>query len=44
MGVTHQFAETAVRVSLSDKNTVAEVEQFLVIFNQLYKKFSKIHS
>ena len=44
MGVTHQFAETAVRVSLNHQNTMAEVEQFLVIFNQLYKKFSKIHS
>jgi len=44
MGVTHQFAETAVRVSLNHQNTIAEVEQFLIIFNQLYKKFSKIHS
>ncbi|WP_462258646.1 cysteine desulfurase family protein [Vagococcus teuberi] len=44
MGVTHQFAETAVRISLNHQNTMAEVEQFLVIFNQLYKKFSKIYS
>ncbi|MGX4686696.1 cysteine desulfurase family protein [Vagococcus sp. JNUCC 83] len=44
MGVTHQYAETAVRVSLNHQNTMAEVEQFLIIFNQLYKKFSKIYS
>ncbi|WP_326716846.1 cysteine desulfurase family protein [Vagococcus jeotgali] len=44
MGVAPKLAETAVRVSLSDKNTMAEVEQFLIIFNQLYQKFSKIHS
>ena len=44
MGVTHRFAETAVRISLNHQNTIAEVEQFLVIFNQLYNKFSKIYS
>lgn len=42
MGVPGKKAETAVRVSLDEKNTMMEMEQFLIIFKQLYDKFSKI--
>lgn len=43
MGVTARLAETAIRVSLDEKNTLAEAEQFLIIFKQLYNKFAKIN-
>lgn len=44
MHVPNQKAETAVRISLDDCNTMAEVEQFLVVFHQLYQQFEKINS
>jgi cysteine desulfurase len=43
MHVPNDLATTAVRVSLDESNTMAEVEQFLIVFNQLYQKFSKIN-
>ena len=42
MNVPNQLATSAIRVSLDESNTMAEVEQFLIVFNQLYQKFSKI--
>lgn len=43
MDIPKKEAETAVRISLDENNTMTEVEQFLTIFNQLYKKFSKLN-
>ncbi|MCI1903962.1 MAG: cysteine desulfurase [Enterococcaceae bacterium] len=43
MGVPHEEAASAVRISLDEHNTMAEAEQFLLLFNQLYKKFEKIN-
>ena len=43
MNVPHDLATTAVRVSLDEANTMAEAEQFMVVFNHLYTKFSKIN-
>ncbi|EQC81402.1 Cysteine desulfurase [Enterococcus sp. HSIEG1] len=42
MHVPNRLATSAVRVSLDESNTMAEVEQFLIVFNQLYQKFSKL--
>lgn len=44
MNVPTDLAETAVRISLDETNTMAEVEQFMIIFNQLYQQFEKINS
>ncbi|MBO0477390.1 cysteine desulfurase [Vagococcus sp. DIV0080] len=43
MGVPAKLSETAIRISLDEKNTLAEAEQFLIIFKQLYDKFEKIN-
>ena len=43
MGVPAKLSETAIRISLDEKNTLAEAEQFLIIFKQLYNKFEKIN-
>lgn len=43
MEVPGKLATCAVRISLDESNTMAEVEQFMVIFNQLYQKFSKVN-
>lgn len=42
MGVASAYATTAVRISLDESNTMAEIEQFMIIFRQLYDKFSAI--
>lgn len=42
MSVPDHIASSAIRISLDEENTMAEAEQFMVIFNQLYKKFSII--
>ncbi|WP_207695691.1 aminotransferase, class V [Enterococcus sp. DIV0212c] len=42
MKVPDSLATSAIRVSLDESNTIAEAEQFMIIFNQLYKKFSVI--
>ncbi|KAF9404250.1 hypothetical protein HW555_014444, partial [Spodoptera exigua] len=44
MNVPDSLATSAIRVSLDESNTIAEAEQFMIIFNQLYKKFSIIRS
>jgi cysteine desulfurase len=44
MNIPNDIAKTAVRVSLDEANTMAEAEQFMIIFNHLYQKFSKINS
>lgn len=43
MQVPNDLATSAVRISLDESNTMAEVEQFLIVFHQLYQKFSKIN-
>lgn len=43
MGVPNKQAETAIRVSLDEKNTLAEAEQFLIVLKQLHDKFEKIN-
>ncbi|MHC5268258.1 cysteine desulfurase family protein [Enterococcus sp. LJL98] len=43
MNIPEVQATTAVRISLDQSNTLAEVEQFLIVFNQLYQKFGKIN-
>ncbi|KAF1296141.1 aminotransferase V [Enterococcus sp. JM4C] len=43
MHVPNDLATSAVRVSLDESNTMAEIEQFLIVFHQLYKKFSTIN-
>jgi Cysteine sulfinate desulfinase/cysteine desulfurase and related enzymes len=42
MQVPESLATSAVRISLDEGNTLAEVEQFLIIFRQLAEKFAKI--
>ncbi|MBJ8325422.1 cysteine desulfurase family protein [Streptococcus pacificus] len=42
MGVETSLAQTAVRISLNDSNNMAEVEQFLTIFNHIYEKMEKV--
>lgn len=42
MHVAGNQAVTAVRISLDESNTMAEAEQFMVIFNHLYQRFAKI--
>ena len=43
MNVPHEIATTAVRVSLDEANTMAEAEQFMLVFNHLYNRFSMIN-
>ncbi|MGM9903480.1 cysteine desulfurase [Enterococcus hirae] len=43
MQVPNELATSAVRISLDESNTMAEVEQFMIIFKQLYKKFEVIN-
>ncbi|MGL4696853.1 cysteine desulfurase family protein [Enterococcus larvae] len=43
MRIPEGEASAAVRISLDESNTLAEVEQFMIIFNQLHKKFLKIN-
>lgn len=43
MAVPDKIATTAVRLSLSSQSTLAEAEQFMIVFNQLYQQFSKIN-
>ncbi|EOH86659.1 cysteine desulfurase family protein [Enterococcus pallens] len=42
MQVPGDQATTAVRVSLDEANTMAEAEQFMIVFNHLYEKFAKM--
>lgn len=43
MNVPSQLATSAIRISLDESNTMAEIEQFLIVFHQLYQKFKKIN-
>ena len=43
MKVPDQLATSAVRISLDESNTMAEIEQFMIIFNQLQKQFARIN-
>lgn len=43
MHVPDDLATSAVRISLDESNSMAEVEQFMIIFKPLYKKFSTIN-
>lgn len=43
MGVQGSVATSAVRISLDESNTMAEAEQFLIVFRQLQKKFAVIN-
>ncbi|WP_461240365.1 cysteine desulfurase family protein [Paucilactobacillus sp. N302-9] len=42
MNVPENVSTSAVRISLSDKNTLAEAKQFNQVFDQLYQEFKKI--
>lgn len=42
MNVRPEVATSAVRISLDEENSMAEVEQFLTVLNHLYDKFQKI--
>ena len=42
MGISSKFAQTAVRLSLDENNDMSQVEQFLTIFKQIYKKTKKV--
>ncbi|SEK31594.1 cysteine desulfurase [Carnobacterium iners] len=44
MHIPNTLAVDAVRVSLSDTNTLEEAKQFLSVFKVLYKKFQSIHA
>ncbi|HIY56891.1 MAG TPA: cysteine desulfurase [Candidatus Tetragenococcus pullicola] len=44
MAIPSRLATSAVRISLDESNTIAEIEQFLIIFRQIYQRFSKISS
>ncbi len=43
MNVSSDLATCAIRISLDESNTMAEVEQFMIVFEQLYQKFSKVN-
>ncbi|MBS4769764.1 cysteine desulfurase [Carnobacteriaceae bacterium zg-ZUI240] len=42
MGVDSKVSQCAVRMSFSKDNTLEEVEQFKVVFNELYARFLKV--
>ncbi|MCU9533632.1 cysteine desulfurase family protein [Streptococcus sp. CSL10205-OR2] len=42
MGIETNLAQTAVRISLSDSNNMAEIEQFLTVFHHIYEKMEKV--
>lgn len=44
MHIPEKVATSAVRVSLDENNTLAEAENFIQVFDQLYEKFLKINS
>lgn len=43
MHVPGELGTSAVRISLDESNTMAEIEQFMIVFNQLYQKFSRVN-
>ncbi|MDR1013263.1 MAG: cysteine desulfurase [Lactobacillales bacterium] len=42
MNLPNNIIETAVRLSLDASNTLEEVQQFMEVFSQLYKKFESV--
>ncbi len=42
MGVPQKLAQTAVRISLDDDNDMGQIEQFLMIFKQVYEDTKKV--
>lgn len=44
MHVPESIASSAVRISLDEHNTMAEAEEFIKVFDQLYEKFKMINS
>lgn len=43
MNVKPDLATSAVRISLDSSNNMAEIEQFLTVFKQLYQNFEKVN-
>lgn len=43
MQVPEKLATSAVRISLDDQNTMAEVDQFLKVFPQVYQRFQHMN-
>ncbi|GMA08636.1 aminotransferase V [Tetragenococcus halophilus subsp. flandriensis] len=43
MNVSSDLATCSIRISLDESNTMAEIEQFMIVFEQLYQKFSKVN-
>ncbi|MDN6254292.1 MAG: cysteine desulfurase [Tetragenococcus koreensis] len=43
MNVPSALATCAIRISLDESNTMAEIEQFMIVFEQLYQRFSKVN-
>jgi len=44
MNVDEKIATSAVRVSLDEQNTLAQADEFIAVFDELYQKFLKINS
>ena len=42
MNVPSKLATSAVRISLDSTNNMAEVEQFLTVFRQIYQELEKV--
>ncbi|MBS7576174.1 MULTISPECIES: cysteine desulfurase family protein [unclassified Enterococcus] len=42
MGVRQEIAESAIRLSFGEQNTIAEVEQFMLAFRQAYVQFERV--
>ncbi|KRM97537.1 cysteine desulfurase [Liquorilactobacillus aquaticus DSM 21051] len=44
MAIPAKIATSAIRVSLDENNTLAEAEEFIKVFDNLYSRFEKINS
>lgn len=44
MKVPKKLATSAVRISLDEGNTLAQAEEFMTVFDQVYQRFEKINS
>ncbi|GAY73779.1 cysteine desulfurase [Lentilactobacillus kosonis] len=42
MNVPESISTSAVRISLGDQNTVAEADEFIKVFDELYTEFDKL--
>jgi cysteine desulfurase len=43
MAIPNHIAESAVRVSLDDQNTLAEADEFIQAFDEIYNHFAKLY-